>query len=303
MSMSNTMNNINKLVNTTLNNKVVGAKVVNNVVQKSDNLKLFRNILLAVLFAVLLVVLFVVAYDTYFKDKVGVFRRISNSLVPYIHDAKKTKTVSDMNIPITGGSVNYNFWIYISDYKYRKDEDKCIFFKGKPNGSLKKASLDANNVNSFLGMPGVWLLARKNTMRINIALETVLNQPEGRPECSDSLGNKDNRDVRCFNVKKIDSLDVDNIPLQRWTSVNVTINDNVVDVWMDGYLVKSKVLKGFPLINTEPMYICPNGGFHGFLSKVSVANAPLSANEIKEIYEDGPVLQKKLVVRMIDALF
>ena len=292
---ASTMSNINKLVQ---------AKQPKPMVSSSnEGLKTFRSVLMLLLFVVLLVIMFVIAYDLYFKEKVGIFNKITNVIIPYIHDAKTEKKISDMNVPVSGSSVNYNMWIYISDYSYRNNEDKCILFKGKPNSPLVKANVSPNNVNIFQGMPGIWLLAKQNTMRVSLALETVLNQPEGRPECSNSLGNTDSRDVRCFNTMKVDSIDIENIPLQRWCSINVTVHDNVVDVWVDGYLTKSKVLKGFPLVNTDLLHVCPNGGFSGFLSKLSITNTPLSSKEIQSIYSNGPVLKRPVISKIMDTLF
>jgi hypothetical protein len=293
-SQNSTMTNIQKLVN---------SNTPQMIAQEDVGLKTFRSVLFIILFAVLLVVMFVIGYDLYFKNKVGDFSKVTNVIIPYIHDAKIEKNISDVSVPASGSSVNYNMWLYISDYNYRSNEDKCVFYKGRPSGPLVKADVNPNNVNIFQGMPGVWLLAKQNTMRVSFALETVLNQPPGRPECSNSLGNSDGRDVRCFNTMKVDSIDIENIPLQRWCSVNITIHDNVVDVWMDGYLTKSKVLKGFPLVNTDILHICPNGGFNGFLSKFSITNTPLSSKEIKGIYNQGPVLKKPLISRMVDSLF
>ena len=147
---------------------------------------------------------------------------------------------------------------------------------------MNDARLTSSKGHLDEGMPGVWLLRQTNTLRVLVPLETNFK------------GNLTNIEVQ--------TCDVENIPLQRWVSINITISDNILDVWVDGYLRKSFSLAGFPKINENALHVCPDGGFDGYLSKLSVSNAPLSIKKIKEIYEKGPTLKPNFMARLSNAL-
>jgi hypothetical protein len=88
--------------------------------------------------------------------------------------------------------------------------------------------------------------------------------------------------------------DVEDIPLQTWVNINVSIMGSVLDIYLNGYLVKTCVLSGQPRRDTNNILICPNGGFDGFIANLLTSNKAYSSREILNIYKNGPVLQKYL---------
>jgi len=275
---------------TTVNNitKVLGG-VANNApaVQPEGGMSLgsLRKVLILAVVIVFIIIAGIMTYDYIFKGKMGVFTTITTDVIPFIHDAKKTVRFAHSSLPLTGNYANYNMWMYISGYSYRKNEDKCVLFKGQiaSGDKMNDARLTSSKAHLDEGMPGVWLLRQTNTLRVLVPLETNFK------------GNLTNIEVQ--------TCDVENIPLQRWVSINITISDNILDVWVDGYLRKSFSLAGFPKINENALHVCPDGGFDGYLSKLSVSNAPLSIKKIKEIYEKGPTLKPNFMARLSNALF
>lgn len=270
-----TAKNISKVLNS-----MKGGNVESNV-----SLNSLRSILVLAIVIVFIVIAGIMTYDYVFKGKMGVFTKITTDVIPFIHDAKKVMRTSHSSLPLTGNYANYNMWVYVSGYTYRKDEDKCILFKGKLSNSDKLNDVRLASKKDYVeeGMPSVWLLRQTNTLRVIVPLETVFK--------------------KTTDISEVQTCDVENIPLQRWVSVNITISDNILDVWVDGYLRKSFSLGGFPKINKEPLHICPDGGFDGYVSKLSVSNSPLSIKEIKNIYEKGPTLKPNFMKRLSDALF
>ncbi len=93
------------------------------------------------------------------------------------------------------------------------------------------------------------------------------------------------------NRVNIDACIVRNIPLQKWVNVVVSQYNQVVDIYIDGVLTSSCVLKGYPLMSTENAVICPDGGFDGKISNVTFYGNALTANDVKNIYNMGPVIQ------------
>ena len=84
------------------------------------------------------------------------------------------------------------------------------------------------------------------------------------------------------------------IPLQKWVNVIVSIYNQIVDIYIDGQLTSSCVLKGFPDINTSDVDITPDGGFSGNMSRVNFMNTAMTVQQARSIYNDGPVKTQSL---------
>ena len=87
-----------------------------------------------------------------------------------------------------------------------------------------------------------------------------------------------------------DMCEIDYFPLQKWVAVNITVRNNVVDIFFDGTLKKSCILKGPPIVTTGDLLICPDGGFNGYVSNMKYSNKALSADKIFDMYKSGPTL-------------
>jgi hypothetical protein len=83
---------------------------------------------------------------------------------------------------------------------------------------------------------------------------------------------------------------INNIPIQKWTHVVISVFNNSIEVYIDGKLIKTKSLRGFPKPNLENMHVCPNGGFNGSIANLNYSNMTLPSNEIYNIYKVGPEL-------------
>ena len=86
-----------------------------------------------------------------------------------------------------------------------------------------------------------------------------------------------------------------NLPLQKWTNIVISQYNQVIDIYLDGKLVSSCVLKGFPLVQEETAYLCPEGGFDGMLSRLSFYNTAVTQDMAYNIYKDGAVYQTNLL--------
>jgi uncharacterized membrane protein YhaH (DUF805 family) len=79
------------------------------------------------------------------------------------------------------------------------------------------------------------------------------------------------------------------IPIQKWVNIIVSVYNQVVDIYVDGQLSSSCVLKGFPDISTDDVNITPDGGFNGKISRVLFSNTAMTVKHAKDIYYSGPV--------------
>jgi len=84
------------------------------------------------------------------------------------------------------------------------------------------------------------------------------------------------------------------IPLQKWVNIIVSIYNQIIDIYIDGQLTSSCVLKGFPAISTDEVNITPDGGFSGKISRVVFSNTAMTVRNARQIYYSGPVASDSL---------
>ena len=267
----------------------------NNVVDKKSNMPMIIGIsLLVIIIVVVVVVLIRYVKNNNLRVKFSsdfpflLFKTDNNvttkQMMPYIHDATIDKRFNYGSVPESseGNEYNINIWLYVNEYKYRKDEDKCILYKGEKVDELVNASIEGEeeydkNQNRKCN-PGIWLLKNVNTLRIIVGLDTSYES-----SCSPVSS--------CGEEIEISNCDIKHFPLQKWVNLNVSLRNNVLDIFMNGTLHKSCILSGSPNVNKGDINMCQSGGFNGYLSNFKYSNKALSVNEIESIYKDGPTLK------------
>jgi hypothetical protein len=151
----------------------------------------------------------------------------------------KTKTVIPAGeIPIgTGADYGLQYWMYISDWDYRFGQDKEI---------LKRV---ASNNPTIVG-PRIFLAPTENTLHVRISL-----YPSNTDAASAEPGTSSTGDSFTCSVE--------NVPLQSWFAVSVTVFQRNLDIYINGRLVKSCVLPGIPKPALGDVVLADNGGFSG----------------------------------------
>jgi len=97
-----------------------------------------------------------------------------------------------------------------------------------------------------------------------------------------------------------DSCTIRQVPLQKWVHIVVSVYNDVVDMYLDGRLKSSCVLKGFPDVNTKDLHITPDGGFSGSIAKMTYVNGSLNQDEVYAIYKLGPKYRTGLWGSVVD---
>ena len=117
--------------------------------------------------------------------------------------------------------------------------------------------------------PGIWLYPNTNSLHARIA--TFADPNEG--------------------------CDIQNIPLQKWCCITYVLNTRTVDIYINGKLERSCVLKGVPHVNNSPLKVCQNGGFYGQISRLQYFAKAINPNKIKQIYREGPFGSTKYKIK------
>jgi hypothetical protein len=117
--------------------------------------------------------------------------------------------------------------------------------------------------------PGIWLYPNTNALHARIS--TYADPNEG--------------------------CDIQNIPLQKWCHIVYMLNTRTVDIYINGKLERSCVLKGVPNVNNQPLQICQHGGYYGQISRLQYFAKTINPNKIKQIYRQGPFGSTKYKVQ------
>ena len=81
---------------------------------------------------------------------------------------------------------------------------------------------------------------------------------------------------------------IENIPLNRWVHVNIMVNPNGADVYIDGRLTRSTSFGSFVRPNKGNMYVNQGGGFGGRITQLSVFNNVSPPSSARLYYNLGP---------------
>lgn len=155
------------------------------------------------------------------------------------------------NVPQTNFA--YSVWIYINDWNYRYGESKTIF--------ERKTEL--------------------NKPCPNVSLDPIENNLTITLTCFPGNGTDVSNTV-------IHMCKVTNIMVQKWVNITISVYNKVLDVYLDGKLVKTNMLPGIVNnVNGGDVVITPRGGFNGYTAKLQYYPNPLNPNEALHIYNKG----------------
>lgn len=168
---------------------------------------------------------------------------------------KDAKTVTKIaaNTLSSSNSSNYAYsaWFYIDDWSYRYGEPKIIL--GRLDSDLEPS-------------PSIVLGAIENNLKIQTTVYSSAGSTGGSTH----------------------TCNVDNVPIQKWVNVIVSLYGRTLDVYLDGKLVRTCVLPGVAkMANNAPVYITPLGGFSGYTSNVQYYGDSLNPQEAYNIYRSG----------------
>ena len=181
-------------------------------------------------------------------------------LTKVINDATLPVTISSKDLPAGNTSSNYSYsiWFYINDWNVNYGTEKILFTRKDTNDNPS---------------PSVVLGAFENNLDITVAVYPDQN--------TQANGDGSMPTHTCS---------VENIPIQKWVNLIISLNGRSLDVYLDGKLVRTCALPGVAVINKDAdIYLTPTptGGFDGFTSKFQYIPKPINPQEAYNIYKKG----------------
>lgn len=187
------------------------------------------------------------------------------STTPY--DGKVKNTISGADIPAGVQDYGVQFWMYIKDWDYRFGEDKVVLQR-----------VDSSMAGQF--GPKVSLSPNDNTLNVSVSL--FPNDPNAVQKSTPAPANQGGSATGdSFTCK------VENVPLQAWFAVSVTVFQRNLDIYINGKLVKSCILPGVPRPVAGDIQIGPSGGFSGSVCDVYSYSKMLVPNDAIAFYTAG----------------
>lgn len=152
-------------------------------------------------------------------------------------------------------------WFFIDDYNTNLPEYKFIASYIGTDGSTYSSSLD------------LFLTPLNNNLGIGI-------NTGGGSGGSGTVGTSGN-----YNLYY-----VENVPLQKWNCLIISVNDRTMDVYLEGKLINSYILEGFyRAFNHSSLYLGNNNSnyFEGYITRVRYESNSISPQEAYNIYKEG----------------
>ena len=186
----------------------------------------------------------------------------SGDKTPAPVDGKTRTVIGSGEAPSSGGADwGLQYWMYISDWDYKFGADKDIVKRIAPN-------------NPNIVAPRIFLSPAENTLNVRVSIFPADNKAGAASPGADTTGDS----FTCS---------VENVPLQSWFSLSVTVFQRNMDIYINGRLVKSCVLPGVPKPAVGDIIIADNGGFSGSICNLNWYNAMLAPEDCKMFHAKG----------------
>ena len=256
-----------------------------------------NNIISRIIFITLVIILFVI----FFKIGVSIisaamapnsspflFKDMKDAkqlvIVPQDPKSKGSIQVFRSKNQYNGLEFTYSTWIFVDDPTYRNNQKyKHIFHKG--NDFLGNDSIYYPN-NS----PGLYLY---NGTKDHIEDPNIIDSYDyAHPIMSllieqNIFTNENNNDDHFY-----EDVNIEGIPINKWVCIIIRVNNqNVMDVFINGKLMKRSKLPGVVKQNYDNVYINMNGGFSGYLSSLKYYDYAIGTFEIGAIVSNGPSIK------------
>ena len=87
-----------------------------------------------------------------------------------------------------------------------------------------------------------------------------------------------------------DHVIINNVPMQKWFHTAIRMQNNTLDIYVNGTIVKRHIMDKMPKQNSHDIEISANDGFNGTLSNLRYYASALNVFEINNIVTGGPNL-------------
>ena len=167
-------------------------------------------------------------------------------VIPQEPGSEGSVTIARSTNADEGIEFTWSVWVYIDDLTYNSGRYRCVFYKGNDYAKNPNAQ-ESQGLNFPNNAPGLYISPNTNSLVVMMNTFNVINE----------------------------EITIDDIPLNKWVNVIIRCQNNTLDIYINGTIVKSHHLHGVPKQNYGDVYVAPNGGFSGYISNLWYYNYAL----------------------------
>jgi len=229
-------------------------------------------------------------------------------------EGKIQQTILAKDLKNSNNSSNYTYsmWLFVDEWNYKFGEEKTVLDRNKaptvvlgdkPN-TLKvmvkyyDAGKDIDGADS-IGADDSWKDAEATQAACdacNSGYTCACDAcQKGVPKSGADAESATDRASRLAlerNKSNLGTSDhaclVDNIPIQKWVNIVISLYGRTLDLYLDGKLVRTCVIPGVPRVDNDmDINVTPGGGFSGWTSAFKYWAHASNPQEAYNIYKDG----------------
>lgn len=186
----------------------------------------------------------------------------------------------------TGGEYTFSMWMYINSWDGSSP--------GKPKNVFYIR--DDAMTNNFLMVGALYPNTPKMLIRAHTRTPPDVGTDVTNVSKYQSLFNAGSQEFSSMLTSiSLPQCDVQDVDLQRWIHLCVSINGRIMDVYMDGKLARSCILPDIPLASENGNQAIGVGGFPGYVSGVKFRAYALTPDRIYAEYQSGPYATSNFV--------
>ena len=170
-----------------------------------------------------------------------------------------------------GLEFTWSTWLFLNEPDAATEKYKNIFVKGN--------NLYDDSGVSLTNGPGLYVKAVNVSNSLHYNLFVVI----------DHIGSGESISVGNYNSGR-DGIEVEHIPIMKWVHVAIRMQNMIMDIYVNGTIVKRHNMDKLPKQNSNDIIVSGNQGFPGSLSNLRYFSYALNVFEINSIVMGGPSL-------------
>lgn len=178
------------------------------------------------------------------------------------HDARTAKKISENNIPLMSDTdYSISVWIYVDQWNHNYGKEKHILGRYLVDGG------------KYYGSPSITMDAYTNDLKVKIGYS------------GPTSGSSKYESQECV---------VKGVPLQKWVCITMSVSNRTLDVYIDGKLSRTCVIKGVPVTPSDKgMFVGSyesggmGGGFAGYITDLRIFTRSINPTQAYNIYKQG----------------
>lgn len=188
--------------------------------------------------------------------------KVGNLRIPQNPSQANAVTIIRSKNDEGGIGITWSVWLYIKQNSVAGGKWLHVFNKGSTTPISDNPDTGRNGIMSPNNGPGLYLKGDYSAIRV---VMSTFNDPNT-------------------------SVDVENIPINKWFNVIIRVENTVLDVFINGDLAQRLPLNSVPFQNYADVNVAINDGFNGVISSLRYYNAALGTRAIANIVSEGPKL-------------